>query len=141
MRTLLLFPLLVLAACAQTAPTTDGPETLDEARALWAAADLDTYSMTLTRTCFCPEDYRGPFQVTVEAGEVAEVRFQNRDLPTERAVSVDDLFDLLQTAYDEGAARVNATYHPTLGYPTSLYIDRSEQIADEEVGYTVENLE
>ena len=135
---------LLLAACTQTAPVSQsgaGPESLDAARALWADAGFADYQMTLTRSCFCPEDFRGPFAVSVEDETVTEVEFQGRDLSTDRALTVEALFDLLQDAYDQGAARVDVTYHPTLGYPMSLYIDVSEMMADEEVGYTVEGLE
>ena len=136
-----LLPLLLLTACSQTVPaTSSAPETLDEARARWAAADLDDYRMTLTRSCFCPEYYRGPFEVAVDDGEVTAVGFQGRELPADRVLTVDALFDLLAEAYASGAARVEVTYDATLGYPTSLYIDQDEQMADEEVGYTVEGL-
>jgi hypothetical protein len=42
--------------------------------------------------------------------------------------------------FDQKAHTVNVTYNPDLGYPTDLYIDVSQLIADEEVGYTVTNL-
>jgi len=31
-------------------------------------------------------------------------------------------------------------YHPDKGFPTMLYIDRDEMIADEEIGYYVSDL-
>jgi hypothetical protein len=143
MRSLLALSLL-LAACTQTAPTAPSdaaPDSLDDARALWVEADLDDYRMTLLRSCFCPEDYRGPFEVAIEDGTVAEVTFQDQDLPTDRALTVEALFDLLDDAYAQDAARVDVSYHPTLGYPTSLYVDYDTQVADEEIGYTVERLD
>ncbi len=35
---------------------------------------------------------------------------------------------------------VNVTYHPEKGYPLTIYIDVSTMMADEEQGYTVEEL-
>ncbi|OZC02061.1 DUF6174 domain-containing protein [Rubricoccus marinus] len=135
MRSLLLLVALTLAGCAQTRV---GPATnLAQARARWEASGADTYTMTLHRSCFCPEDYRGPFDVRVEDDAVASVQFQDQALPTDRVVTIDALFELLAEAYASGAARVDVTYDPELGFPATLYIDRNEMIADEEVGYTV----
>lgn len=140
MRALFLLPLL-LVGCAQTARVPDGPpETLAEAQALWADADLDAYRMTLSRSCFCPPEYRGPYEVVVEEGRVQTVVYEGEGVPDDRALTVEALFDLLNEAYEQKAARIDVTYHPALGYPTSLYIDYSEQMADEEVGYTVAEL-
>ncbi len=127
------------------APRPDGPAAprspdLDAARQRWADAGLDAYRMTLQRSCFCPEDYRGPFEVTVRDGAVASARFDGATVDPERVVTVDGLFGLIEDAYERGAERVDVTFDPELGYPTELYIDVSSQMADEEVGYTVSDL-
>ena len=148
-RLLLLAVLVAAGGCAQRlvdAPPADGQDAGDgdarlaEARARWAASGPGAYRMTLHRSCFCPEDYRGPFAVTVRNGTVASVEMAGRSLPADRAVTVDALFDLLAEAYAEDAELVRVTYDDALGYPTELYIDRSAQMADEEIGYTVSSL-
>ena len=45
------------------------------------------------------------------------------------------------TPFASPAAKVRATFDPELGYPLSVYIDWSEQAADEETGYLVSHLE
>ena len=66
MRALLLLPLLFVA-CSQTVPVGEGePKSLDDAQALWSEADLNDYRMTLTRSCFCPPEFTGPYEVAVE---------------------------------------------------------------------------
>ena len=49
--------------------------------------------------------------------------------------------DLIRTAFPGPAAKVRATFDPKLGYPLSVYIDWSEQAADEETGYLVSHFE
>lgn len=134
-----------VAPSAEDAPApTGGAERspdLDAARERWQEAGFDAYQMTLQRSCFCPEDYRGPFEVTVRNGAVESATFNGTAVDAERVLTVADLFDLLEDAYDQGAARVDVTFDDELGYPTSLYIDYNEQMADEEVGYTVSSVQ
>jgi hypothetical protein len=49
--------------------------------------------------------------------------------------TVDELFDLVDDAIVQRAAELRVTYHPVLGYPVDLWVDRSTRIADEEFGY------
>lgn len=137
MRLLLLFPLLLVAGCSVLGPHSPERDALSAARARWAAAGAEAYTMTQVRTCFCPADASGPFRVTVRDGAVQSVTFEGEPVPAERALSVEALFRLVERALDAGAVTVDAQYDPSLGYPVRVYIDYNEQIADEEVGYTV----
>ncbi|WP_412062358.1 DUF6174 domain-containing protein [Rubrivirga sp. IMCC45206] len=146
--------LVPLAGCPAPAETTPieppvlpgGPAAvrapdLDAAMAKWEAADLGAYTMTLRRMCFCPTpDYTGPFAVTVRDGEVASVRLDGATVPAERGMSVEDLFELLEDAYDREAEVVEVSFDPDLGYPTAINIDYSSMMADEEIGYGVSDL-
>ncbi|MEO0559888.1 MAG: DUF6174 domain-containing protein [Bacteroidota bacterium] len=142
MRVLLLS--LVFAACSAPAavPTADlSPgDALAQAQAQWAEANVEAYEMTITRTCFCPPEWRGPYTVTVEEGTVTSFVIEDQPIAQGEPPAVEGLFELLETAYAEGAARVDVTYHEEWGYPTSLYIDKEEMMADEEIGYTVSEL-
>lgn len=115
---------------------------LDEALARWEAADLDAYRFTLRRSCFCPSpDFTGPFDVTVRGGAIASVRLDGAAVDAERAVTVDDLFALIEEAYDREAETVRVTFDPEVGAPTEVYIDYSSMMADEEISYTVSGFE
>ena len=143
---------LLLAGCSAPAPgPADGasdpvvapvptPDDLALARAKWADAALDGYTMTITRSCFCPPEYRGPYTVAVDGGEVSSVLYGGQPAEAGEPPTVDALFALLETAYAEGAARVDVDYHDELGYPVELYIDRDTRLADEEVGYSISEL-
>ena len=121
-------------------PAPVSPE-LEQARQRWQAAGLSDYQMTLRRMCFCPSpDYTGPFEVTVRDGDVSRVRLSGARVDAERGVSVEALFALIDDAYERGAVEVALSFHPELGYPTSIGIDYDRQMADEEIGYRVSDL-
>jgi len=121
----------------------------EAALGMWRAADLSDYDYSFTRGCFCPEEFVGPYAVTVLENRVAAASFQGTDLfdidileigrYEEIVKTVDDVFAEIELALRE-ADSFTAEYHPVLGYPTSVYIDWIANAADEEVGYTIRNL-
>ncbi len=121
-------------------PAERSPE-LDAARQRWEDAGLDAYQFTLQRICFCPmPDYTGPFEVTVRHGTLDTVLLEGAVVADERGMTVDDLFALIEDAYEREAESVDVTFDPDLGYPTSISIDYSSLMADEEMGYRVSGL-
>ncbi len=124
-------------------PDPDGEARLAEARQQWAAQRPDAYRFTYTRNCFCPPQYRGPFAATVRGDEAVNVAYEGEgeaaaDALARADLTVDDLFDVLAEAYARNAASVTVDYAAETGQPTNVYIDYNEQIADEEVGFTIE---
>ena len=61
------------------------------------------------------------------------------EVPEYNELNVKDLFKLIDEAISRGAAQIDVEYDPQLGNPTSLYIDYSTQIADEELGLNISN--
>lgn len=135
----LAFLLVALSGCSFVFGSGE-PGRLSDARDQWADAAIEDYSMTLSRSCFCGPDHLGPFQVEVENGVVVFATRDGEAVPLDRVLTVEDLFDLLEEAYDTDAERVDVEYDAAFGFPTSLYIDQSRGIADEEIGYTVTDL-
>jgi len=124
---------------------------LQRSEKLWQSQNLKSYDFTLTRQCFCPEEWRGPVNISVRNGTVTSVTYTTSGQAAEAdrfgdVDTIDELFDVIRDAYegnntfDQKAEAVNVTYHPELGYPQTIYIDVSTMIADEEQGYTIENL-
>jgi hypothetical protein len=154
---LILSVLLFAGACASTTlgPTgtavPDGPQTrLDEARSQWTEAGITSYDFTFSRGCFCPVEYVGPYQATVIDGVVTAATYEGVDLLeievlqtssySERVLTVDEVFAEIARAVQD-ADSLEVTYHPDLGYPTSASIDWELQMADEEVFYTLSDLQ
>ena len=121
-----------------------------EALAKWTEAGITSYEFTFSRGCFCPVEYVGPYVATVTDGTVASATYNGVDLLEiellratsygERVLTVDEVFAEIARAILE-ADSMDVTYHPELGYPLSASIDWELQMADEEVYYTLSDLQ
>lgn len=127
----------------------DAQGQLDANRKKWESQGIDDYSFTLQRNCFCRGDAIRPINIEVRDGSVTSARYADTGelIPDDRQynkqsvynLNADGLFNLVEQGIKGGAAQVDVTYDKTFGIPTSIYIDQSQQIADEEMGYTISN--
>jgi hypothetical protein len=113
---------------------------------LWNEQNIVNYRYTLTRSCFCTDEARGPVVIEVRNGRTASVTsvatgqsvnpefFQKYD-------TIPRLFDLIRDALAKKASSLTVQYNSQLGYPTQINIDYDSQIADEEEFLTIENLQ
>ncbi len=138
--------LILLTSCGGSANSE-----LDRNEKLWKSQNITSYDFTLSRNCFCPEDWRGPVNIQVRNGTVTSTKYvsNGQTATSEKFGDVDtieELFNTIRDAYEgrgnfeQKAETVTVTYHPDKGYPLTIYIDVSQMIADEEQGFTVENL-
>lgn len=124
-------------------PLTDaGEDRIRLQREIWEAQQIDDYVFETRRICFCP--FVGWLEVTVQGDTVQSISpLDDPDIP-EWVVSeyptVDELFDILEDAVDRNAAEMEVTWHETLGYPESFWIDYSHNVADEELGHDIRAL-
>lgn len=143
--------LVVATSCRAPAKPSDldttavTDDSLDRARARWNASRTPAYEFVFSTQCFCPPDARRA-QLLVVRGERIESRTYADNgsvVDSTRAgiaLTIDGLFAKLLDARARKAARIDVSYHPTLGYPTRMYIDYSTSIADEEVGHEARDL-
>ena len=128
------------AACSDLGPKSQVDE-LQEAQELWRSQRPLRYAYTIQRQCFCTEDARGPVRVTVDGETVVSQLYEDGRTVDAAATdwfpSVDGLFAVLLNAFDEGAFEIRVTYDPGLGIPVDFWIDYSQNIIDEELGFTV----
>jgi hypothetical protein len=59
------------------------------------------------------------------------------DLEYETYMTFDDFFEYIKERQLENPVQENLEFDPTYGFPTYIYFDISELIADEEIGYTI----
>ncbi|WP_298748554.1 DUF6174 domain-containing protein [uncultured Nocardioides sp.] len=154
--------LLPLAACSgedevardQPAPTGTASSDQDvEAEEPTSGPDVGfgptDYAFTLQVSCFCP--YAAvPVRVTVEDDRVVEAVFEKGGgrggakagdpAPEFFELTIDDIIAEAEAAEEAGAARVDVTWPEGGDYPTEVYIDRDERMADEEIGYTLSDV-
>jgi hypothetical protein len=132
--------LLAAAPAAAQAPEPVDPsitaantqKALDAAKAKWKTYGARSYQMVVRRSCFCPEQYTRPRKVVVRGGKIVKAAAEVRDFAT-----VPRLFRIVQSAITRKVASLSVSYDAKRGFPTSIFVDTSQQIADEEQGYGV----
>jgi hypothetical protein len=156
-----LVPLLVGAAVLVTSCSTAGDAAVDGTRgtpppapsgtpdphptaAPWPAYDVDDYTYTLRTACFCGD--RGvPVIVTVRDGQATDAVYAHRGrghAAGDRAgswmqVTINDIID---AANIKDAYQVRVNWPEGQDYPTSVWVDRDANTADEEIGYSIRNV-
>ncbi len=138
---------LTLAACASplasvTPSTTPAGEidALDEARAAWASSGINNYDFTISRQCFCMEEYAGPFTVRVRDGVSTVTRSSDGsavdpDVVKQLPLSAEELFRFAEERQEQASFRV--TYDQATGLPLSVWSDPIPEAADDELGVLV----
>ncbi len=114
----------------------------DRNRQLWDEQALSTYQYVFNGSCLCLPEYTAPVNIKVERGEWAEITTKADGTPVSekdwnRYKTIEELFDIIEEAFLQDAKEINVEYDPDLGYPTSVFIDYDERIADEERGFNV----
>lgn len=108
------------------------------------------YEFLLATSCYCP-DAGTPIRVTVVADEVARAVLardgtgrgggkKGDPAPEYLWVTIDDIIDRANEATANGAATVTVDWPSGQDHPDNVYIDESEMMADEEVGYTISDV-
>jgi hypothetical protein len=134
-----------LGGCDPFGLSRGGEGELEANRKRWASLALTSYEYVLARSCFCPPAFLGPVLVRVEDSVVTERSFveviePDPGAPGESFPSVAGLFDIIADAYERDAHVVEVTYDPETGVPLDIYVDYEQNVADEELGLTVESL-
>lgn len=111
---------------ATTSTTSPAPATaegeLAAARVRWDAAGIDTYEFVLEDDCGeCTPESKAPRTVVVWDGQA--LAGDRHD------VRIEDLFGRIETALRAGRD-VEVSYHPDLGFPTEIWIDREARAYD-----------
>ncbi|HLO83808.1 MAG TPA: DUF6174 domain-containing protein [Nostocaceae cyanobacterium] len=127
-------------------PANSNSQQLKVNQKLWNQQNISNYRYTLSRSCFCTPEARGPVVVEVRNGVTTSVTSVATGQPVDPELfkqydSVPELFGVIKDAIARKASSLTVQYEPKFGYPTQISIDYSAQIADEELYLTVENFE
>lgn len=137
-----------LASC-QRSPLGPEGDRLEEARERWRSLELTSYRFVYSASCFCGPTAIQPVEVRVVDGEVASITSVATGEPVRPAapgedpfevLTVERLFAFLLESLEGDPAVFEATYHPVLGHPRSVFVDFEAQVADEEFGFEVSDL-
>jgi hypothetical protein len=114
----------------------------DTNQSKWENAQPEKYSFTLQRSGFIAGDARKSVDLIIKGDKVIDARFSDGSkaiVPEYNQLSINDLFITIGNALDNNAAKVQIKYNAETGIPESIFIDRSEQIADEELFLAISN--
>ena len=144
---------VAIAACASPS-TTPSPslspvpggtpsgtvDSLETARAAWAASGISDYDFTITRQCFCVETWIGPFAVRVRDGVSVVTRVSDGNevdplILDQLPISAEELFQFAEERQEQASFRV--TYDQATGLPLSIWSDPIPEAADDELGVEV----
>jgi hypothetical protein len=134
--------LLTLATLATACSDPADDHGLAAARKQWVDHLPASYSFTWMQGCECIGDMTRPIRIGVTAGQLTTAVFVDDQRAVGEPVrgsllTIDGVFDKIQNAFDQGAAEVTVAYDPARGYPRSVFVDYSRQVADEELSLQI----
>ncbi len=129
------------ASDAPSSGTTTGDPTDDPTTQQWPAFAATDYTYRLEVLCFCP--LTGPLRVTVADGEVTSaVRLtkpgKGTQAPDFARLGINDL---IAKANDPTVFKADVTWPAGTDHPTKVVIDQIENAIDDEVTYTISNVQ
>jgi len=131
------FTILLLVGCKTVEPLDDATTNLN----LWNEKKVVNYSFSFKRVCFCPLEYVGPHQVVVQNGKVVTVNGAPYNAAERYGMipTIAELFQIIKTNVDKNPYQKTLNFNSNYGYPTNVFFDFSQQMADDEIGYEVTN--
>jgi hypothetical protein len=137
MKKLLLLFCLSLWGCETVQPLDDATTNLN----LWNEKKIENYSFSFKRVCYCTLEYVGPNQIVVINGKIFTVNGApyNKEERYGVMYTIPELLQVIKANIDRKPVKQTLNFNPTYGYPTSVFFDFSEMIADEEIGYEITN--
>lgn len=144
---LLMLALILVSSCDSNGADVDDYVRLNEAQRLWRTSAIDTYIVEQSVLCFC--GHPSMYSIRVEADSIVAISIIDPDLILwdiddeelrDIVYSIDEVFALI-TEHIDTAHQIDVEYHPLYGYPTEVYLDRNENIIDEELTIRMGELE
>lgn len=137
---------LALAACTGSGSSTPEETELQAKRTQFTQNMTGSYQFQWRQSCECSQDATAPMLITVTNGAISDAIYIETELPVPAGIrehldTIDGVFDRIQDAIDEDAHMIYVEYDAQLGFPKSVAIDYSEQIADEELSLVISNVE
>ncbi len=110
-------------------------------RARWTATGPSSYEYHYRRLCFCPVDAVREVALIVSDDAVISGVYIDDGTAVPQAdladfPSVEELFDIIQSAIDSRADSIIVEYDPSLGFPTRIALDFASGASDDEITHT-----
>ena len=141
------FALLVLISCSSVDDIAEKQRELNQARQLWQSQQVENYKWNERLSCFCAGVLEWDLFVKdnlkekVEFDEINLHQGQTYDNILEKAKTVEEAFDFIETLLSKEIASLIIEYDDQYGFPTEVNIDFDFQIADDETVYLYKGFE
>lgn len=110
----------------------------DPQYSIWEENKFEDYDFTLQINCFCIIEYTMPKRIEVRDNKVVSVEGTPfEDLNDISYRTIDGFFEYIEEKRKLNPVIEDIKYDSIYGFPTYIYFDISEIIADEEIGYTL----
>ena len=108
---------------------------LDEGRERWNENAPSHYRYVQDEWAFA--DSVGPVRIEVQDGEIVSALIVETDQPApeSRALTIEDLFDMVQDEIDQEPDDITVEYDAELGFPSSVDVDPISNAMDDEHGF------
>jgi hypothetical protein len=113
---------------------------------LWKQHKISNYRYEFTRSCNCLPKATAPVIIEVRNGKTISIIDKETRQPADPALfqqynTIPKLFNIIKNALVRRAANLTVEYNPILHYPTQISIDYNSQITDDEIFFTISNLQ
>ena len=106
--------------------------------AKWEELDTSDYYFTQTISCFCTEEYLLPKEVRVVDGTIVSINGESYNPEVHYDFrTINDFFDFIEGKANSNPSSFGVRYDEQYGFPTRIALDPVEQIADDEITYTL----
>lgn len=125
-------------------PGSQTAEDITKHRQEWIDRQIAKYRFTIERSCFCLEQSRGPVTIEVRGDQVTITNVATGEQGNDYFNDVNTItkvYDLLAQQAKDGADEIAVTYDDANAVPSTIKVDVSFQMADEELYYTISNFE
>lgn len=136
-----IFLLFIILNCTKkTGVIPEDELNLQEQEKKWKKQGITDYEFTSQISCFCQSDYTLPKAILVKNDEIQSINgIAYANLEYENHMTIDELFDYIEDRQNKNPVIENLEFDSVYGFPSYIYFDISEMIADDEIGYTITN--
>ena len=136
-----IFLLFIILNCTKkTGVIPEDELNLQEQEKKWKKQGITDYEFTSQISCFCQSDYTLPKAIVVKNDEIQSINgVAYANLEYENHMTIDELFDYIEDRQNKNLVIENLEFDSVYGFPSYIYFDISEMIADDEIGYTITN--
>lgn len=104
----------------------------------WEELDISDYYFTQSISCYCTEEYLLPKEVRVVNGTIVSINGESYNPEVHYDFrTINDFFDFIEMKAKSNPSFFGVSYDEQYGFPTRVALDPVEQIADDEITYTL----